>query len=316
MKPLSPVMIKFLQERPSLSSLGTVSIQQSREERYKIVKARNEAAPTYDLVIQDLVAPSSYGPIPLRRYLPPNHERCPTLLYFHGGGFTFGGLDSSEVHCRELAHFAQTKVISADYPLAPEHTFPAAPEACYEVTSWVARCMGEWKWDLDRLYIGGASAGATLSAVVAQMIRDRGGPKLRGQILICPSTDSNFDTPSYLENATGTNLTREKCMLFVSMYCPDSTQDHNPLACPLHAKSFANLPPAMVVTAECDPLRDDGRAYARKLQEAHIPCDDLCYEGMMHCFSTFPIDFPEKWDVINKIRDFVHKEFSGIRKTV
>jgi acetyl esterase len=211
------------------------------------------------------------------------------------------------VHCRELAHFAQTKVISADYPLAPEHKFPAAPEACYEVTAWIARFMGEWKWDLDRLYIGGASAGATLSAVVAQMIRDRGGPKLRGQILICPSTDSNFDTPSYLENATGTNLTREKCMLFVSMYCPDSTQDHNPLACPLHAKSFANLPPAMVVTAECDPLRDDGRAYARKLQEAHIPCDDLCYEGMMHCFSTFPIDFPEKWDVINKIRDFVHK---------
>ena len=304
-------MIKFLREKPPLSHIGSVPIQQSREERDAITRARNEAFPKYDLKIQDFVAPTSYGPMPIRRYLPQNHEQCPTLIYFHGGGFTFGGLDSSETHCRELAHFAETKVISATYPLAPEHVFPAAPESCYEVTSWIAERMEEWKWDLDRLYIGGASAGATLAAVVTQMIRDRGGPKLRGQILVCPSTDSNYDTPSYLENATGTNLTREKCMLFVSMYCPDASQSHNPLACPLHAESFTNLPPAIVVTAECDPLRDDGRAYAKKLQEAHIPCEDLCYEGMMHCFSTFPIDFPEKRDVINKIRAFVHNDITS-----
>jgi acetyl esterase len=172
---------------------------------------------------------------------------------------------------------------------------------------WLANNLRNWKVDPDRLYIGGASAGATLATVVTQMIRDRGGPKIQGQILLCPMTDMHLQTSSARENATGTNLTSEQLKWFISQYCPDTSQYNNPLVSPLRAKSLANLPPALIVTAECDPLKDDGELYAKKLKEDHVSCDVFCYPGMIHCFSIFPLDFPEKRDVVNKIKDFVYR---------
>lgn len=307
MKVVSPILAKFLRERPPLPPLGSVPVQETRAALNKEQLAYNETAPKYDVVVQSSTVPTSYGSMPIRLYFPPNHEGYPTLIFIHGGGFVLGNLDSVDVHCRELAHFAQCSVVSVEYPLAPEHPFPAAPEASYESVVRIANHLENWKADPSRLYISGASAGGTLAAVVTQMIRDRGGPQIRGQILLCPMTDMHLQTPSFHENATGTNLTSEQLKWFVSQYCPDTSQYNNPLASPLRAKSLENLPQALVVTAECDPLKDDGELYAKKLKEDRVPCDVFCYPGMVHCFSIFPLNFPEKRDVINKMKDFMHK---------
>ena len=301
-------MIKILQESPPLPQLGTVPIQQLRDELSRICKAIIEPFPRWDLDIRESTVPTSYGPVPIRLYSSNKHKQAPTLIFFHGGGFALGNLDSVETHCRELAHFAECTVVSVDYPLAPEHPFPAAPNACLEASVWIAHHLPQLGIPSSRLYIGGASAGATLAAVVTLQVRDKGGPAFSGQVLICPLTDADFQTPSYLENAIGTRLTKEQCIWFLSTYCPDASQYQNPLACPLRAKNFADLPPALVVTAECDPLRDEGQSYAKKLKEAGVPCVEVCYPGMMHCFSLFPIDFPEKRDVINRIKEMLHRD--------
>jgi acetyl esterase len=302
--PLSPVIVKFLSECPPLR-FGNIPIQEARAKYSENHKAVNAAAPTYGLTILNTEAPTSYGNMPIRLYFPQKYNQCPTLMYFHGGGFVFGDLDSLEISCRELAHVAQCVVISVDYPLAPEHPFPAAPEACYESAIWIAEHLRDWKLNPDRLFISGSSAGATLTAAVTQMILDRGGPSLQGQILLFPMTDADFTTPSYRDYAAGPIITREQCMYFLSTYCPDPSKLQNPLVCPLYAASLAQLPRALVMTAECDPLRDSGRAYAKKLTDAGVECDDLCYEGMVHDFWTLPIDFPEKRDVFNRIKQFV-----------
>ncbi len=302
---LSPLMARFLQESPPLPVLSEKSIGEMRAQFRERYRKLNDKAPTHDLAISQSSVPTSQGPQQARLYIPRMHGPCPVLLFFHGGGFVFGDLDSLEIFCGEISDFADCIVLSVDYPLAPEHPFPAAPKACYEATVWTNKHVAEWGG--EGLFLIGSSAGATLAAAVTLMIRARGGPQIRGQILLNPMMDANFATQSYVEYATGTNITREQCIWFLSRYCPDSSQYTNPLLCPLQATYFDDLPRAMLVTAECDPLRDEGRAYAKKLQEANGACEDLCYPGMIHGFATLPIDSPEKRDVIRKIKDFIHK---------
>jgi acetyl esterase len=251
---------------------------------------------------------TTQGPIPIRIYLPQVKDNCPIFVFFHGGGFVFGDLDTLECHCREIAYYSNCIVISVDYPLAPEQPFPNAPEAAYAATNWIYDHLSEWKGDENSLFIGGSSSGATLAAVVSIMIRDRGGPKLSGQVLLCPMTDADFNTPSYHENAVGYNLTREHCMWFLSKYSPDLKQRNNPLFAPLRSPNFKDLPSALIVTAEFDPLRDEGRSFAKKLQESGVACHDLCYQGMIHGFSTLPLELPEKFDVLNKINTFFNSD--------
>lgn len=258
------------------------------------------------MTIQNEVAETSRGPIPIRVYHPQVETLYPTLVFFHGGGFVFGDLDTLECHCREIAYNANCILISVDYPLAPEHPFPNAPEAAYAATNWIYNHLREWNGDEKRFFIGGSSSGATLAAVVSIMIRDRGDLKLGGQILLCPMTDSDFNTPSYHENGVGYNLTREHCMWFLSKYSSDLSERNNPLFAPLRATNFKDLPPALIVTAEFDPLRDEGRSFAKKLEESGVTCHDLCYPGMIHGFSTLPIELPEKFDVLNRINKFIN----------
>jgi acetyl esterase len=171
-----------------------------------------------------------------------------------------------------------------EYRLAPEHKFPAAPEDCYAATCWVATNAAAIGGDPGRIAIGGDSAGGNLTAVVAQMARDRGGPALVYQLLVYPVTNYGSDTASYRENADGYLLTRDAMVWFWNHYLRSAADGNNPLASPLRTHDLRGLPPAMVLTAEFDPLRDEGEAYAMRLQEAGVPVTLKRYAGTIHGF--------------------------------
>jgi acetyl esterase len=175
-------------------------------------------------------------------------------------------------------------VVSVEYRLAPEHKFPAAPEDCYAALQWVGANAAAINGDPEHIAIGGDSAGGNLTAVVAQMSRDRGGVRPVYQLLVYPVTDHRYDTPSYQENADGYLLTKDAMVWFWNHYLRSEVDGNSPLASPLRAESLRDLPPALVITAEFDPLRDEGGAYAAKLQEAGVPVTLSRYDGMIHGF--------------------------------
>ena len=212
----------------------------------------------------------------------------PVIFFFHGGGFVLGDLDLYDARCRTLADRTRALVVAVDYRLAPEHPFPTAPEDCYAATEWVARHAAELGCDTSRLAVMGDSAGGTLAAVVAQTARDRGGPALVYQVLIYPNTDATMGSSSMSENDDVGPLTREDFVWFYDRYLPSHADRIQPLASPLHATNFESLPPALIVTGEFDPLRDEGEAYARKLREAGVPVTLHRYDGMIHGFFMMP----------------------------
>jgi acetyl esterase len=205
-------------------------------------------------------------------------------VYVHGGGWVIGNLEAYDATCRALANAAGCIVVAMEYRLAPEHKFPAAPEDCYAAACWVADNATAMHGDPRRIAIGGDSAGGNLTAVVAQMARDRGRPALVYQLLVYPVTNYSFDTVSYRENADGYLLTRDAMEWFWNYYLRSAADGSNPLASPLRTNNLRGLPPAMVLTAEFDPLRDEGEAYAVRLREAGVPVTLKHYAGMIHGF--------------------------------
>ncbi len=234
--------------------------------------------------VEDRTIPGPGGDLPVRIYTPEDSGRHPALVYFHGGGFVIGSLDTHDGTCRDLARGAECVVVSIDYRLAPENPFPAAPEDCYAATAWVAEHAEEIGADPARVAVGGDSAGGNLAAVVALMARDRQGPSLVHQLLIYPVTDHAFGTDSYTENAEGYMLTLPMMEWFWNHYLADPDQGNDPLASPLRAGSLLGLPPATVITAEFDPLRDEGEAYATRLGEAGVKTGLTRYDGVFHGF--------------------------------
>jgi acetyl esterase len=197
-------------------------------------------------------------------------------------------LDTYDGLCRSLANGAKCLVVSVDYRLAPEQKFPAAPLDCFATTQWVAQHAAQWNGDPSRIAIGGDSAGGNLTAVVAQMAREQGGPQIVFQLLIYPTTDCRMGTPSIEENAEGYGLTKGAITWYINHYLNTDDEKLNPLASPLLAKDFSRLPPALVVTAEYDPLRDEGERYGQCLKEAGVPVTISRYEGMIHGFLGTP----------------------------
>jgi acetyl esterase len=218
--------------------------------------------------VENLEVPGPAGPIPVRVYVPEGDGPFPVLVYFHGGGWVIGNLDSHDVALRALANRAGTVVASVDYRLAPEHPFPAAPEDCYAATVWAATEIGAFGGDPARLAVGGDSAGGNLAAVVSQMARDRGGPAIVYQLLVYPCVDASMSSASFAENGDGYLLTKGWMDWFYGHYLTSPTDADNPLVSPSRAESLAGLPPALVITAEFDPLRDEGEAYAAALRAA------------------------------------------------
>jgi acetyl esterase len=235
--------------------------------------------------VEDSQIPTPDGQLPVRIYTPEGTGPFPILVYFHGGGWVIGSVDTIDAPCRAIANAAGCVVISVDYRLAPEHKFPAAPQDCYAATNYVAENAASYNGDPTRIAVGGDSAGGNLAAAVTLMARDFGGPPLVHQMLIYPVTNYDFSTASYQENAENYLLTKAAMEWFWNHYLRTEEDGRHPYASPLRAESLSGLPPAFVATAEFDPLRDEGEAYAARLQEAGVPVTAKRYEGMIHgCF--------------------------------
>jgi len=234
--------------------------------------------------IRNTTIPGPAGPIPVRIYRNSLDGNQPGIVYFHGGGFVIGSLDSHEGGCRRLCKGAGCTVVSIDYRLAPEHVFPAAVEDAYEATKYVAEHATELGIDPKRIAVAGDSAGGNLAAVVALIARDKCGPAICHQLLVYPVTDLKFTSESYRSNGVGYFLTRDMMDWFRRQYMPAAAALDHPHASPLYAESLKGLPPATVVTAEYDPLRDEGEAYAKRLQEAGVPTKVKRYDGVFHGF--------------------------------
>jgi acetyl esterase len=237
--------------------------------------------------VRDLTADGPGGPIPLRVYRPAGVAAgtpVPVLVFYHGGGWVIGDLDTHDVQCRQITAEAGITVVAVDYRLAPEHKFPAAVDDAWAATRWVVAHAAELGVDGRRLAVGGDSAGGNLAAVVALMARDAGGPAIALQVLVYPVTDVGAESKSYSDFAEGYMLTRDSMRWFTNHYLKSPGEATDWRVSPLRAASLAGLPPALVITAGFDPLRDEGAAYARRLSDAGVSVDYVNYGGMVHGF--------------------------------
>jgi acetyl esterase len=254
------------------------------------VNAAPALAPEPVAEVRDVVI-DTLPPISARLYRP-RSGTLPLLVYFHGGGWVVGSVAISDPFCRALANASSCAVVSVEYRLAPEDRFPAAADDAYAATRWSADHASDLGIDASRIAVGGSSAGGNLAAVVALMARERGAPQVAFQLLHVPVTDHDFDTPSYRANGTGFGLTMKGMQWFWDLYAPDPKMRDEPYASPLRAKDLSGLPPAHVVTAECDPLRDEGKAYATRLLQAGVPTTYVEYPGMVHGFTAMAMAIP------------------------
>ncbi|MGE5619677.1 MAG: alpha/beta hydrolase [Sphingomonadaceae bacterium] len=251
------------------------------------------------------------GPLRVRLYTPAGRDPFPILVYFHGGGFVVGNVDTHDSLCRAIANAGGCIVASVDYRLAPEHKFPAAVEDAYAATRWVAGNAALLGGDPDRLAVGGDSAGGNLAAVVALRARDEEGPRIRHQLLIYPVTDYSFDTPSYRENGSGYMLSRADMEWFWAHYLASEADGRHFHASPLRAEDLSGLPPALVLTAEFDPLRDEGEAFAARLWDSGVPVTLTRYEGMVHGFVRFLSTLDAAKKAVDQIGEALREAFPG-----
>jgi acetyl esterase len=243
------------------------------------------AGPIQEVVrVEDRTIPGPAQPIPIRVYWPEAGKNLPALVYYHGGGWVFGTLDSFDRTLRSLANAAGCVLISVDYRLAPENKFPSAVEDADAALRYVAEHAGEFDIDPNRIAVGGDSAGGNLAAVACIMARDRGGPPIAFQLLVYPVTDYGDDRPSLQEFAQGYFLTRPMMDYFWDHYLARPEDGRHPHASPMKAESLAGLPPAMLISAECDPIRDQGEAYAQRLRASGVPVSAKRYDGAIHAF--------------------------------
>jgi acetyl esterase len=264
-------------------------------------------APESVFKVEDFHIPSATGNIPARIYNPRRGAPSPALIYYHGGGFVAGDLDCYDSLCRALANRAECIVVSVAYRLAPENPYPAAVDDAWAALQWVADHGSELGADPNRLAVGGDSAGGTLAAWVAQKASEN-GPALRLQVLFCPTLDAHMSSASWKELGTGAYLVKLDDMTeWYNAYLPAGTDRDNPKVSPLYATNLAGVAPALILTAEYDPLRDEGNLYAAKLQAANIAVDHTCWAGMIH-------DFPIFAGVIDAGKVFIDQTGTALRK--
>jgi acetyl esterase len=254
--------------------------------------------------VEDTVIAGPGGDLGIRIYSPGSPTPVPALVYFHGGGWVMGSIDAVDAPLRALTNRAGCLVCSVDYRLAPEHRFPAAFDDARAAFGWVVNHAASVGADASRVAVGGDSAGGNLAAAIALAERD-GGPRVSAQVLIYPVLDHDFDRPSYLANAEGFGMTRDSMKWYWDHYVPDTNRRSDPLASPLRAPDLTGLPPALIVTAEHDVLRDEGEAYAARLRDAGVSVTLSRYEGMMHGFwrTAGAVDAGQR--VIEEIADWL-----------
>ncbi|MYD54906.1 MAG: alpha/beta hydrolase [Chloroflexi bacterium] len=232
--------------------------------------------------VEDRTVPGPAGDIPIRVYASEG-DNLPVVMYFHGGGWVLGDIESHDGTCKQLlAELGDAVVVSVHYRLAPEDKYPAAADDCYAAAAWVAENGAEIGADGSRMAVAGDSAGGNLSAVVSQMARDKGGPAIAAQVLHVPVTDHNYSYPSYTENAEGMLLTRDSMVWFWDHYLPNAEAGQEAYASPIKAADLSGLAPALIQTAEFDPLRDEGEAYGAAIEAAGGDVTVHRYDGVVH----------------------------------
>jgi acetyl esterase len=281
--PLDPTVAAMLEsmaaaDAPALSEMTPVAAR----EMYRTMQAALPGPEIADVIDRSIPGPG--GDIPVRIYANTPGTNRPCLIFFHGGGWVIGDLDTHDSVCRELAIEADCVVIAVDYRLAPEHPYPAAIDDCYAAFVWAHDNAAELGVDTAHIAAGGDSAGGNLTACVALRARTELGPHLDHQLLVYPVTDTSLDTASYESNGEGYMLTRDSMTWFFDQYLPEAAQRSEVLAAPLRAENLEGLPDATVITAEFDPLRDEGEAYAARLEVAGVPTTVQRFDGMIHGF--------------------------------
>ncbi len=307
---LDPQAGEFLKKLAALNApaLHELTLEQARRQAVPISGPIREVAR-----IDNRRIPGPNGEIPVRIYQPADvaaTRPAPALVFFHGGGWVICNLDTYDSLCRDLALAADCVVVSVDYRLAPEHKFPAAADDAYAATVWVCDHSNELNIDPNRIAVAGDSAGGNLAAVVSLMARDRGNPAIAFQVLIYPITDYSFDTESYQANSEGYFLTRMIMEWFWEQYLECPEDGTHPYASPLRADDLSNLPPALVTTAGFDPLCDEGRAYAQRLQAAGNDTELVHYEGMIHGYVRRTDLFDRARETVDLIGDRLKKKLN------
>ena len=281
--PLHEKIRAMLDAEPATPPLDTLPVAQVRALREGMMLRR----PKLDELVarvEDRAIPGPGGGIPVRIYAPHGSGPHPVLVYFHGGGWVLGNLDTHDGVCRSLCHRSGGLIVAVDYRRSPEHKFPAALEDCSAVVRWCAKGAAEIGGDGTRLAVAGDSAGGNLAAALALALRDQGGPRLALQVLIYPVTHYAFDTASYHRFATDYGLTRESMWYFWKSYLASPTDGGNPYASPLLARDLGGLPPVLVLTAQYDVLRDEGEAYVARLAQAGVSVRCTRYLELNHGF--------------------------------
>lgn len=294
--------------RGETPALNAASLRESMSRLARATDARHVPIGA----VEERMALDEEGQIPIRVYTPCDAaaEMLPCIIYFHGGTGIFCDLDTHDGLCRLLANASRSRVISIGYRLAPEHPFPAGVHDAIEATSWIAANAAALRIDADRLVVAGDSFGGTLTAVVTQCARKR-GPRIILQLLLCPVTDLASESESRFSFAKGYFIERPTLEWAQAVYCGDAPRS-DPRISPLRAPSLAGLPPALVHTAEFDPMRDEGEAYARALEGAGVPVRYSCHPGLIHHFYCMAGAIPRARDVVTaigtEIRDIVDPE--------
>ena len=285
--PQAQALLKLMEEK-GVPPTHTLTPGQARA-FYRDRRTFTQPEPPQVAAVRDLEARGPAGPIPLRSYRPAGcgaDDVLPVLVYYHGGGWVIGDLDTHDVVCRQLSNLSGCAVVAVDYRLAPEHRFPAAFDDALAAARWVRAQAGALKVDASRIAVGGDSAGGNLAAAVALAARDAGDLPLAFQLLVYPATDQRRGWPSHTANGQGYLLTKESMDYYHDHYLPDPALDADWRASPLLAASHAGLPPAFVLTAGYDPLRDEGLQYAQALSAAGTSATLVNFERQIHGFIT------------------------------
>ena len=280
--PLDPQIKQVMEDTAALGLPAPYTV--SPEEARANAKKRPRTPGPEVAKVKDRSIPSPDGDVPVRIYTPEGNGPFPILAWYHGGGWVVGDLESADATARELCVGGKCVVVSVDYRLAPDTKFPGPANDCWAATTWAVENAASINGDASRLAVGGDSAGGNIAAAMCLMAADRGGPEIALQLLIYPVTDVDFTTVSYGDNAEGYGLTKVTMEWYWDHYLESMADASNPYAAPLQAESLAGQPPALVITAEYDPLRDEGEAYAKRLNGAGVATTATRYDGVIHGF--------------------------------
>ena len=307
--PLDPEAKASLEKR---IEMGVLEPHESSPEEARALQAARPNLPGPEVAsVSDHLAPGPHGDVPVRVYVPATDDAgpLPVCMWFHGGGWVIGSVATNDATCRALANASGAIVVSVDYRLAPEHKFPVPFDDSYAATVWAAENAASLGGDPSRLAVAGASAGGNLATTIALRARDENGPALVHQALIYPVTDRDYSRSSYKENGEGYGLSYASMVWFWDCYLSNEADGESPYVAPMLAEDLSGLPSAFVLTCEFDPLRDEGEAYAKRLQEAGVPTKHSRYDGMIHAFFNAGIPFTRTWDAINETAGELRKAF-------